>query len=563
MCADVIDIEEKRLERLSPHELNLHLMRMPARKRLEAILQRPDAAAVVAALAEQDFYFSIKEIDPEDTLILLGSARMEQLNFLFDLEWWQKDRVQPAKAVEWIERLARASDQKLLEWLYQVDFELLVTLFKKWIRVVAAPEDVDPLEAKDQLPLHTLDDQYFWEARYVQYEDFFTRLLGTLFEVHYGFYKELMDHILWATDVEVEEDAYRFHKARLEDQAIPDFFEALEIYRSVKPEEAVRGKRDEDFRPVLSSTPSFALALIPDQDLLGQSLREIEDPLLLDMLRLELASLANKVVVADQLPPDSPDALHQAVNKVGAYVSLGLQLMNRERSMPAANILREVFLEHLFRLGQGEVAGLRNRFQHEYQQGWLSRWPKGFNCLDSEWMDSAELLLKKTPRLLKPASDPLRPPKEDFFRSLEDLSRGYRTVDVISSLDSLFEDLNPQPERLQDALWPQGIIRSIEDVTLGAMLWTAAARFLAEGNWGVEPLSVKRWREVAPLVEPEAMERVIRERADRLGLSPAKRELIEVYLLPLFEAYREEMAAFSGDNPPDPQLMKFFLFKKE
>ncbi|MGA7878381.1 MAG: DUF6178 family protein, partial [Desulfoferrobacter sp.] len=152
MPRTVIDFEEKWLERLAPSELSHHLMRIPAKKRLEMILQREDAEQVVAALAEQDFYFSVKEIGPEDALALLGMARVEQLNHIFDLEWWHKDQLQATKAVDWLDRLARANEDKLLEWLYHADFELLVTLFKRWLRVVDAPEDVDLIESIDQLP---------------------------------------------------------------------------------------------------------------------------------------------------------------------------------------------------------------------------------------------------------------------------------------------------------------------------------------------------------------------------------------------------------------------------
>jgi len=36
----------------------------------------------------------------------------------------------PAKALAWLERLTRANEQKLIQWLYNADFELLVSLFQ-------------------------------------------------------------------------------------------------------------------------------------------------------------------------------------------------------------------------------------------------------------------------------------------------------------------------------------------------------------------------------------------------------------------------------------------------
>ncbi len=556
----VTDLERKRLAKLPPQELSRHLMRLPARQRLEAILQRPDADQVVAALAEQDLYLCVKEIGPEDALILLGLARVGQLHHLFDLEWWQKDAVQPIKAVEWLDRLARASEVKLLEWLYTVDFELLLTLFKRWIRVAVTAEDMDPLEARDQLPRNTLDDMYFWETRYPQYEEFFTQLLGLIYEENAAFYRELMNHLLWVIDVEIEQEAYRFHSSRLQDQMIPEFHEALEIYRPLTAGQMAPAKQTLGYGAAGLPAPSFALALIPEADLLGRALREIRDPALFGTLQQELAALANKVVVADQLPPDSSDALHQAVDKVAAYVNLGLQLGGGADPATAIPLLGNVFLEHLFRLGHTRVMSLRNRLRQICQKGWLSQWPKQIHILDADWLNAAEWLLHKTPRLLRFSSAAKGAPVPDLFRSRKDLQQGGHVIDVIVALEALFEALAVHPERLAMGLWQAGQIRELEDVTLGALLWTAAAQLHWQGRWQVQPLQVRGWANLFPSLQPSAMEETVRSWVEGVVASAGQRELLESYLNPLFREYAEEMAPFAREQPPDPHLVKSFLF---
>ncbi len=91
--------EEEAVMEIAPRALSQQLMALPAGKRLEAILARPDAAAVVAALPVQDFFFSVKELGPDDAWPLLALGEVQQLVHLFDLEWWEKDVIQPAKAV--------------------------------------------------------------------------------------------------------------------------------------------------------------------------------------------------------------------------------------------------------------------------------------------------------------------------------------------------------------------------------------------------------------------------------------------------------------------------------
>lgn len=558
MPRTVLDFEEKWMERLAPNELSYYVMRLPAKKRLEVILQRDDAEQVVASLAEQDFYFSVKEIGPEDALALLGMARVQQLNHIFDLEWWHRDQLQATKAVDWLDRLARANEDKLLEWLYHADFELLVTLFKKWLQVVDAPEDVELVESIDQLPKNTLDDQYFWEPLYPQYEDFFKQLLGVIFEVHYGFYKELMSHIISSIDSEVEEDAYRFHIGRLEDSAIPDFYDALHIYQRISPDEIAGIKRISN--PESSNpAPSFALAVVPETNLLGRALALITDPSLKNSLQLELASLANKVVVADQIAPDNPEGLHFAVDKAAAYVNLGLHLMGADSPEIAVKNLQELFLEHLFRLAQAPIAGLKQKLQSVCREGWISRWPKKLNCLDQPWMESAELLLEKTPRITRESISE-QMPREDLLRNTEDLHRAESFMKIIEALGRVFDLLAPKPEYLQSVLWQQGQVRDLADVTLGNMLWTASARYLAKGKWEVEPIPVKSWSEMSPLLGAGKIQSVLHQWVEE-SLEGAAVAHVEAYLSPLLREYEEEMAPFDAANSPDANLVKFFLFK--
>lgn len=564
MKGNLLELDEKRLQRLSPRELGSHLMRLPAKKRMEVILSREDAEAVVAALAPQDFYFSVKEIGSSDASPLLALASVEQMNHLFDLEWWQKDALNPAQAVDWLERLAGASEEKLLAWIYHADFELLVTLFKRWISVATAPEDIDPLEARDSLPPHTLEDLYFWECLYPQYEGFIKHLLSLIFEVNPGFYGELMSSILFSVSTEVEEDAYRFHKGRLEDQGIPDFYDALDIYRSLSPEEISLRKEPALLSEESGARPSFALALVSYGDLLGAALQELNDPLLLGALQMELASLANKVIVADQLSLDHPEALRQGVDKALAHVNLGLDMRSSGNLKLAEKVLENVFLEHLFRWGQEEVIRLRNRLQQIVREGWLSRWPSGMKCLDAVWLESAELLAQKTPRLLRsvPASRPL--PQEDFFRTRGDLAQGKRFTDMVAALGPVFDALEVDSGSLGGRLWHEGLIRSLEDATLGGMIWTAAAQFQGKGAWKVAPIPVTQWPHYFPVLTPARMEETIRSWLETVRMDTSNFALVWEYLEPLFREYFEDMGRLAGDAPPpDARLMKFFMFSGE
>lgn len=558
MSENPIELETMRWQKMVPRELARNLMRLPPAQRLKTILDREDADRVVAAISEQDFFFCIKEIGQSDALPLLAMANLDQLNHIFDLEWWRKDQVVPARALEWLTVLANASEQKVAEWLFHADFELLVTLCKKWLQVEVLPEDADLTELREKLPKFTLDEQYFWDVRYPQFEDLVRSILRFLFETHQEFYRELMTHVVFALDTEFEELAHRFHRGRQEDHAIPDFSDALQIYHPVDPARFPHGKARQVRGGAEAglNAPCFALALVPEKDLLGRALRQIRDPALMDTLQLELAALANKVVVADQLPADDLESLRIAVDKVAAVLNLGLDLMTNGDASLAAAALEDLYLEHLFRFAHGRLSKVRKRAMQLVQTGWISNWPHRLAVLETPWQERLELLQEKTPRMKRGQS-------EDFIRTHADLFQARKDLNTLIALGPVFHAL--QPEILdhnldQWPLWAEAQVREPENLTLGVMLLTAAARQLAGYDWQVVPLEVEAWLSIFPALTPESVNDRIREQVRHWVTDPVRLATLEPYLEDLLNTYQEEISPFVGANPPDPKLVPFFLF---
>jgi hypothetical protein len=563
----IVELMEKRLEKLTRGQLALELMRLPAKRRIELIVGRRDAQSVVAALDANDFFYTVQEIGADDSLPILALGTLEQLNHLFDIEWWNKDTLAPAKSLGWLDRLRQAGGPKLLEWLSNADFELLVSLFKHSTTVDIAPEDIDLLEAVDILPPRTLDQVYYWESRYPQYDDLITQMLTMIYEVNYGFFKQLMSSIIYASGPEVEESAYHFHRARLADHSIPDFYDALEIYRAIRPDEFAPKKvpqRGDDAGP----GPSFALALLSEGDLFGRVVRRIEDTDLSGILQMETAALANKVVVADQLPTDSAGALRSAVEKTLAYLNLGLELKSGADIEKASEIVRDNFLEHLFRLAQAEVSKIRGRLQATVTAGgWLSQCPTGIRILDGEWFGAAEELLGRTPRILKSipgasASGKAPLPGYDFFRTPQDLARGTHIVEVIKNAGDLYKLLVKDLKEIGSRLWTGGQVCALEDITLGALVLTAAANFLISGKWEAEPLSYLSWTEIFPFVQPSDIDSAVMDWVHRVIPEHERRSLVQAYLVPILRDFDFEMRPFSEQNPPGPHLVNFLMFSQ-
>lgn len=559
MSENLIDLEAGRRQKMAPRELARNLINLPPKQRLQTILERQDAQQVVAAIPEQDFFFCVKEIGQTDALPLLAMANLDQLNHLFDLEWWRRDQVVAARALEWLTILAAASEQKVAEWLFHADFELLVTLCKKWLHVEILPEDADLVEVRERLPKSTLDEQYFWDARYPQFEDLIRSILMFLFETHQAFYRELMTQVVLALDSEMEETANRFHQGRQQDRAIPDFQDALAIYRPMDPERFPHGKAKHVIGGTQApgNTPCFAVAWIQDQDLLGRALQETRGAEIMDTLQLELAALANKTVVADQLPLDDPESLRLAVDKVGSVLNLGLDLMTGGDAGLAVTALQDLYLEHIFRFAHGRLSKIRKRALQLVQSGWISTWPYRAAVLEAPWQERLELMQEKTPRIK-------RGEKADFIRTRTALHQVRKDLNTLIVLGRIFQAMRPETlaRKLEQwELWKEAQVREPEHLSLGVMLLTAAARRLSGHDWQVLPLDVNSWADTFPALTPEAVTTRVREWVERWVTDPVRLATLDPYLRDLLTAYEEEITPFVGSEPPDPKLVPFFLFQ--
>ena len=73
--------------------LRRELRAMPAKKRVDRLLERKDAMRVVRALPVHDLYATIRDVGVEDCLELLELVSARQVQSFLDLDGWRGDRI--------------------------------------------------------------------------------------------------------------------------------------------------------------------------------------------------------------------------------------------------------------------------------------------------------------------------------------------------------------------------------------------------------------------------------------------------------------------------------------
>ncbi len=152
---------------------------------------------------------------------------------------------------------------------------------------------------------------------------------------------------------ELEETAYRWRSARLADLGYVDFYEALDLFRPLKPEDVHIGEGSQE-RASLEEPQLLAMTVAEEvlgRSFLARALAAIDDREEATRLEGALMVLVNKVLAAGRAKPGQPAVIRRGALFATATLSLGLETVARGDLARATQALRTVGLGRLFRVG--------------------------------------------------------------------------------------------------------------------------------------------------------------------------------------------------------------------
>lgn len=313
----------------------------------------PDAGKIVPALPEAEFCFTVKAIGLADAAWLLEHATPEQVIAAVDLDAWSGTELDRATAREWLEALARTSQESQLRALDALDLEVLVLTFASRVGVEQKPNDDEGWSPPPGS--QTLEGAFhYWALAEGDDLSDLTTLLRTLFEGAYWTYFRLMQGLLWELVSDTEEYALRWRSGRLEDLGFPPWDEALRIYRFVPPAERALLPDDEQPLDVASWRLPMWMPRLPgaagSRERIFAAIARLEE----DERRAAFyafVALANKIAVAGRMPLGDADSIPHALAKAARLASEGLAHVARENGLDDVEVLRRASLERLFRVG--------------------------------------------------------------------------------------------------------------------------------------------------------------------------------------------------------------------
>ena len=464
------------------------VMMTPWERRQELLLMSSNAKTLVQGMPVEELFWTIKAAGPQDALSMLEMAAPEQLQFIFDLDWWRKDELAPEKILMWLILLFEAKEglrQGWLRWLARRDESLLAAVLRPFIRIIKRPDDMDIQEARDTLPAFTLDDVYFIAFKKDEFAPAVSRLLGEIMTVSDGLYRDTAEAVLWTTGAEDLENAFRLRNARLSGFGIPDYYDALDIYASLP---ANRVRRVEKTLYKKKNTDELMPAFIPtlymgEYPTLHNAVNGLAGTPEMERVVLEWVGAANKVLMAGATDLDDPVAMKQALLRTAASMNLAIEALMDEECKGASDILDGSILEDLVRLSNSITRGLKSRVLAIMDAGIVS---KEFLHLPDPWEGLLEgLLASPRPRLWDDSTG-------DYveFSSLAQVTWTNGRLDEIEAWGRLMAEIPPHwaawaetfsfthtnLKQYMELTWPQALLTALAQERLSGELIIKAVK---------------------------------------------------------------------------------------
>lgn len=441
-----------------------HVLTLRGKERMEAILRAEAPRELFQSLPEEEAYLTIKEIGEQDALPLLSLLSPQQCQFLLDLELWRGYELETEKVEHWLPLLLSCDEEALDRWLSELDEDTFLLLLKKLVRIHVKSGD-DPPEIKGAAErLFTLDGIYYVEVLSPSFQIPVEHLLRHLARKDLQRYWAILHQVDAEIASELEERALHFREARLEDKGFPPMEEALALFQPLHPERLKRMLEAREIHlpglPEENLRPFYPLMLQEERMFFSQCLQEVKEERLLERLKMELAYMANQVMIADQPESIEASSLQGSLRKVGGYLSVGLEWLSEGDLQTAKGWIEQVPLKFIFQVGFRASLELNWRAKRLGQ--WFADRGIPLSFLGSPWEERLAGILRKKPL---------------FFD--ETSAEGYREFRALSEIRSLHHDLEriefvtqglsfvPSSAWSEGSCWKKVLLRAFVEEEMG------------------------------------------------------------------------------------------------
>lgn len=404
-------MKEEELTTRSPEEMIYQSVYAPVD--LEEMLSTADLRGRIRRLSVPHLFFGIKELEDQEILKLLPHITATQWTGILDLHLWTRDEMSTGAFMELERHITQADDPVASKLLRGTDPELWELLLKRGVHIYAkVDEDQYEFEPDEGEWMETPDMNYLIILPHDPEEARLLRaLILRLYDLDAEYAAILIASCRARTAIEIEESAYQNRKRRVEDMGFQDYFDAIDIYTTLPPDETLPEKIPELIREV-STLPARLPEQLGDSLLLFEALALVTEPQVSQSLVEELFFICNKVISADSASPADPTKIKITIRKAVIGINLGLDRWSGGNLQKAVEGLQRFYFQSFFQIGYGCLMELQQQARQVMETS-----PPDPGSFPETVLDQ---ILEKYPLLAELDGNKVR---SRFFRTRQDLDK--------------------------------------------------------------------------------------------------------------------------------------------
>jgi hypothetical protein len=455
--------KDYQLENIRNRELKLKQVRgqilsSESEKALDLILDAPSPATLVQSFPDEDLYYLMHKIGPDDFVPILSMATSSQWEYILDVDTWDNDRILVDDMTRTFDLLFQADPQRLLRWVIKEKpdfFEFY--LFKQMEIVIREHDEPPPADHDDYI---TLDDKFYFRfpdrprlekdemappSDHTPGWELTEKMVKAVAEMDLSVFHGLMLETQGLLTAETEEEQFRQKTIRLAEKGFLPSHEAVGIYQPAKVshirKRPGRFFRDTvEFDPDIPLPPQFFSPLLAGDNLLVKAL-QLFSAADRNLLESEMAALINKIISADKIKVRAKENIEAAVAKACDYINLGFEVILKDRPEPAMarQTIEDFFLEDIFRAGSQAGIALKTKAANFYRNSFISKSNLPLSFLDEHYLGVLGGLLLDRPQFYDKHSG------GNLFRNfktLKEVETTDRNLEQIIGLDLILSRLD-------------------------------------------------------------------------------------------------------------------------
>lgn len=465
---------------LARQEQVRRLAQLPAKQKLDALIDAPNSRELVRAMPAEELYYAIEEVGLADATDIVHLASPSQFRTFVDLGGWKRDRIDPHSVLTWL-RAARTDEPEDFQAKWDaVDTEVAEYMLRSFITLHSLEENPDA--NPPGVTMETPEGKYLIEfhAEGIELSTLRAMMLDLMSRGPFEFVR-LLEATRWEVPSELEETAHRFRSARLEDLGFPPLEQAASLFAYLDPDK-VHWNRPSPTSGTTQLAPSAGRIAYLDT-----ALRALE-PLERENLEQELRALANSALVAEVQDPGDLEAVRRVGEMVRDYLSLGIEHLTGGEPTLAAEVVRDLEARRIFQVGFSLTLKLKFRVDRLAKEP-LAMIGETWLVLPEQANVLAALRRRRPLRALKvEGAEPVP------FRSRRELDESAREIDAAQAQLALFRALLGGNE-VSAKQTLEKFAHPLEILGTERLLAAAIAHAVLDGAVRAEPLPSERLAE--------------------------------------------------------------------